>query len=72
MSNYENEIEEEIKVMLAKFGKSILNKKDTAFYLDISTMTLDRMRLAGDIRSIRVGGQVKFRAKEIARLIVEG
>lgn len=72
MSNYENEIEEEVKVLLAMFGKSILNKKDTAFYLDISTMTLDRMRRKGEIKSKRIGGQVKFRVKEIARCVVHG
>lgn len=72
MSNYNKEIEEETEAVMAKFGKSIVNKKDTAFYLDISPGTLDRMRLEGEICSIMVRGQVKFRAKEIARVIVEG
>lgn len=52
-------------------GKLLISKQRTAFLLDISLMTLDRLRKEGVINSIMVRGQVKIKVMELARYIVE-
>jgi len=52
-------------------GKLLLSRKRTAFLLDVSPMTIDRLREDGAIVSTMVRGQVKFKVMEISRYMVE-
>lgn len=54
-----------------KYKKSLLNKKEAAEELSISTATLDRLRKQGLIRSKKVGGGIFFTLKELATFIGE-
>jgi len=53
-------------------GTPLLSKTITAKELSISRATLDRMRTNGQIKSQRIGQQVRFNVTEIARVIMEG
>jgi excisionase family DNA binding protein len=45
--------------------EKLLSKKDLATYLAVSCRTIDRMRSAGQIRAVRVRGQVRFRPTDV-------
>ena len=51
-------------------GTPLLNKAKSAKELSISRATLDRMRQSGQIKSQRIGKQVRFHVKEIARIVM--
>ncbi len=51
--------------------EKIYTKKETAWYLESSTATIDRLRKCGKISSIRIGGRIMFRENEILRFIEE-
>lgn len=51
-------------------GTPFINKANTAKELSVSRATLDRMRTSGLIRSQRIGKQVRFHVKEIARIVM--
>ena len=72
MQEFYDEIQlEEEKLKKENGNKAVLGKKRTAFILDISVDTLDRLREESKICSRTIRGQVKFRLAEIARFIVE-
>ncbi len=43
----------------------LLNKKEAAAYLRLSTRTVDRMRAAKTIRAIKVRGSIRFRLQDL-------
>ncbi len=53
-----------------QYGTPLLNKGISAKELSISRATLDRMRKDGQIKSQRIGKQIRFHVIEIARLIM--
>ena len=53
-----------------EYGSVLLNKCHAAKELSISRATLDRMRKTGDIKSQRIGQQVRFHVNEIARVVM--
>ena len=53
-----------------QYGTALLSKWQTAKELSISRATLDRMRNDGQIRSQKVGQQVRFNVKEVARVVM--
>ncbi len=55
-----------------QYGTALLNKHKTAKELSISRATLDRMRTSGQIRSQKIGQQIRFNVKEIARIVMGG
>lgn len=55
-----------------QYGTPLLNKAKTAKELSVSRATLDRMRQSGQIRSQRIGKQVRFHVKEIAGIVMLG
>lgn len=60
-----------MELLRDKYDKMLLTKKETAEELNISTMTLDRLRQTGAIRSKKIGGGVFFTLDEIARFVYE-
>lgn len=55
-----------------QYGTALLSKHQAAKELSISRATLDRMRLDGQIKSQRIGQQVRFNATEVARIVMGG
>ena len=53
-----------------KYGTSLLDKIKSANELSISRATIDRMRKDGQIKSQRIGKQVRFHVTEIARIVM--
>ena len=53
-----------------QYGTALLSKTQAAKELSISRATLDRMRLGGQIKSQRIGKQIRFNAVEVARIII--
>ena len=53
-------------------GTPLLSKTITAKELSISRATLDRMRNDGQIKSQKVGQQVRFNVTEVARVVMGG
>ncbi len=53
-----------------QYGTALLNKHQAAKELSISRATLDRMRLEGQIKSQKIGKQIRFNVKEVSRVIV--
>ena len=53
-----------------KYGTPLIKKNLTAKELSISRATLDRMRKDGQIKSQRIGKQIRFHVIEIARLVM--
>lgn len=51
-------------------GTPLLSKAQVAQELSISRATLDRMRTDGQIKSQRVGQQVRFHVTEVARVVM--
>ena len=51
-------------------GTPLLNKTISAKEISVSRATLDRMRQSGQIKSQRIGQQVRFHVKEIARIVM--
>lgn len=49
----------------------LLDKQSVASMLDISLATLDRERVRGHIRAVRVGQSVRFEPEEVQRYIVQ-
>ena len=50
----------------------LLNKKQVAEILGISTRTLDRLVAAGLLEKVFVGASPRFRASDIARVMENG
>lgn len=55
-----------------QYGTALLSKFQAAKELSISRATLDRMRTSGEIRSQKVGQQIRFNVKEVARVVMNG
>ena len=53
-----------------EYGTALLSKYQAAKELSISRATIDRMRIDGQIKSQRVGQQVRFNVTEIARIVI--
>jgi excisionase family DNA binding protein len=53
-----------------KYGTPLINKIKAANELSISRATIDRMRKDGQIKSKRIGKQVRFHVTEIARIVM--
>ncbi len=53
-------------------GTPLLNKAKTAKELSISRATLDRMRKDGQIKSKKIGQQIRFHVTEIASIVMSG
>ncbi len=53
-------------------GTPLLNKTISAKEISVSRATLDRMRQNGEIKSKRVGKQVRFHVLEIAKIVMSG
>ena len=47
----------------------LLNKRDAAKFLQVSTRTIDRERDKGGLRWVRVGRAVRFTAQELERYV---
>lgn len=60
-----------IAILRSKYNKMLLTKKETAKELNISTMTIDRLRQSGQIKSKKVLGSIMFSLDEIARFVYE-
>jgi len=60
---------EAIKFLHDIYGSYYLDKATTAKILGIGTATVDRMREAGEIKSSKIRGSVKFSLSEIAKFI---
>ena len=60
------------KSLQKQFGTSLVNKSKTAKELSISRATLDRMRKSGQIKSTKIGKQIRFHVIEIARIVMSG
>ena len=55
-----------------QYGTALLSKSQAAKELSVSRATLDRMRQTGEITSKKIGSQIRFSVKEIARLVMAG
>ncbi len=53
-----------------QYGTALLNKHIASKELSVSRATLDRMRQQGEIKSQKVGQQIRFNVKEIARVVM--
>ena len=53
-----------------QYGRSLLSKAEAAKELTISRATIDRMRKEGEIKSQKIGQQIRFNVKEIARVVI--
>ena len=53
-----------------QYGTALLSKGQAAKELSVSRATIDRMRLSGEISSKKIGQQIRFNVKEIARVIM--
>lgn len=53
-----------------QYGRSLLSKAEAAKELTISRATIDRMRKEGEIKSQKIGQQIRFNVKEIARVVM--
>jgi len=62
-------IKETEKYLIDKYGSLVLTKEQAAKELNISQTTLDRLRRRGAIASKLIGGQVMFKAEELARFL---
>jgi len=52
-----------------KYDKTLLNKNEVANELGIHWGTVDRLRKRGDIKSVLIGGQVRFTIDEITNYL---
>ena len=55
-----------------QYGTPLLNKRQGSKEISVSRATLDRMRHDGQIKSQRIGKQVRFHVLEVARIVMEG
>ncbi len=53
-----------------QYGTALLSKHQTAKELSISRATLDRLRTSGQIKSQKIGQQIRFNVTEIARVVM--
>ena len=53
-----------------QYGTALLSKEQTAKELSISRATLDRIRKEGQIKSQKIGQQIRFNVTEIARVVM--
>jgi len=53
-----------------QYGTPLLNKHQASKELSVSRATLDRMRTDGQIKSQKVGQQIRFNVKEVARVVI--
>jgi hypothetical protein len=63
--------EEQFKTMRETHEKMLLTKRETAKELSVSEATVDRLRVAGELQSKKVLGQIMFKLDEIARFLSE-
>lgn len=47
----------------------LLNKRDAAKFLQVSTRTIDRERDKGSLRWVQVGRAIRFTAKDLERYV---
>jgi len=57
--------------LYSKHGRFVLNKKETAMELHVSTASIDRMRKNGQLQSKRINGQIFFTLEEVSRFLAE-
>lgn len=57
------------ELLRSTYNSLVLNKAQTAKELHVSQATIDRMRRAGEIESLKIGGSIMFRIDEIARVL---
>lgn len=55
-----------------QYGTALLSKHQAAKELSISRATLDRLRTDGQIKSKKVGQQIRFNVAEVARIVIDG
>ncbi len=55
-----------------KYGTPLLSKLIAAKELSISRATIDRMRKSGELKSKRIGKQIRFHVLEIAQIVMAG
>lgn len=55
-----------------QYGTALLSKAQAAQELSVSRATIDRMRNDGQISSQKVGQQIRFNVKELARIVMDG
>ena len=65
-----NSIDSFSELLRKQYGTALLNKRHAAKELSVSRATLDRMRQQGLIRSQKIGEQIRFNVKEIARVVM--
>ncbi len=53
-----------------QYGTALLSKTQASKELSISRATLDRLRTDGQIKSQKVGQQIRFNVTEVARIIM--
>ena len=51
--------------------EKLFTKKQAGSALVVSVETIDRLRKSGALRSLKVGGQVRFRESELVKFIEE-
>ncbi len=58
-----------VEMLYAKHGKLYLTKDEVTQELQVSQATIDRMRKRGEIKSSKIGNQVRFSLNEIAKFV---
>ena len=53
-----------------QYGTALLSKAQASKEVAVSRATIDRMRQDGQIKSQRVGQQVRFNVTEVARVVM--
>ena len=56
--------------IIKRYGTALLNKKQAGKELQISTNQIDRMRDSGELKSSKVGQQIRVSASVVADFMV--
>ena len=57
--------------MRKTYNKMMLSKEEFAKELGCSQSTIDRLRKDGTVKGIKMGGQIRFKLDEVARVLSE-
>lgn len=59
------------EMLREKYNKMLLSKAETAYEINVSQATVDRLRKTGAIKSKKVGGQIFFTLSAIAEYVAD-
>ncbi len=60
-----------INMLRRTYNRMLITKKEIAQELNVSEMTIDRLRQKGQLKSKKVMGQIMFSLDEVARFLYE-